>query len=85
MHISEFFEIYKTAGAYSLEIYYYLSQIQRKTMVLLLIVRHSSLESGQQARIVQIDFSAAFDRVNYQGILYKLCSVSTVTLDLQHT
>ena len=24
----------------------------------------SSLESGQEARIVQIDFSAAFDRVN---------------------
>ena len=24
---------------------------------------------------MQIDFSAAFDRVNYQGILYKLSSV----------
>ena len=24
---------------------------------------------------LQIDFSAAFDRVNHQGILYKLCSV----------
>ena len=24
---------------------------------------------------MQIDFSAAFDRVNYQGILYKLCPV----------
>ena len=35
----------------------------------------SALESGQQARNVQIDFSAAFDRVNHQGILYKLCSV----------
>ena len=35
----------------------------------------STLESGQEARIVQIDFSAAFDRVNHQGILYKLCSV----------
>ena len=35
----------------------------------------SALERGQEARIVQIDFSAAFDRVNYQGILYKLCSV----------
>ena len=31
--------------------------------------------SGQEARIVQIDFSTAFDRVNHQGILYKLCSV----------
>ena len=36
----------------------------------------SALESGQEeARIVQIDFSAAFDRVNHQGILYKLSSV----------
>ena len=26
----------------------------------------SALESGQEARIMQIDFSAAFDRVNYQ-------------------
>ena len=44
----------------------------------LLCVSHtlqSTLDSGQEARIVQIDFSAAFDRVNYQGILYKLCSV----------
>ena len=36
---------------------------------------HSALESGEEARIVQITFSAAFDKVNYQGILYKLCSV----------
>ena len=36
---------------------------------------HSALESGQEARIVQIDFSAAFVRVNHLGILYKLCSV----------
>ena len=35
----------------------------------------SALESGQEARIVQIDFSVAFDRVNHQGILYRLCSV----------
>ena len=35
----------------------------------------SALESGQVARIVQIDFSAAFDRVNHQGILYRLCLV----------
>ena len=35
----------------------------------------SALESGQEGRIVQIDFSAAFDRVNRQGILYKLSSV----------
>ena len=35
----------------------------------------SALESRQKARIVQIDFSAAFDRVNHQGILYKPSSV----------
>ena len=36
---------------------------------------HSALESGQVARIMQIDFSAALDRVNHLGILYELCSV----------
>ena len=44
----------------------------------LLCVSHtlqSALESGQEARIVQIDFSAAFDSVSHLGILYKLCSV----------
>ena len=44
----------------------------------LLCVSHtlqSALENGQGARIVQIDFSAAFDWVNHLGILYKLCSV----------
>ena len=44
----------------------------------LLCVPHtlqSALESGQGARIVQIDFSAAIDRVNHQGILYRLSSV----------
>ena len=35
----------------------------------------SALESGQEARIVQIDLSATFDRVNHQRILYTLCSV----------
>ena len=30
----------------------------------------SALENGQDARVVQIDFSAAFDRVNHHGILY---------------
>ena len=54
----------------------------------LLCVLHtlqSALESLQEARIVQIDFSALFDRVNHQDpitlrkqrddSLYKLCSV----------
>ena len=35
----------------------------------------SALERGQEDRIVQIDFSAASDRVNHQGILYILFSV----------
>ena len=35
----------------------------------------SALEMGQEARIAQIDFSAAFDRVDHQGILFKLCNV----------
>ena len=44
----------------------------------LLCVSHtlqSALESGQEARTMQIDFSEAFDSVNHLGILYKLCSV----------
>ena len=44
----------------------------------LLCVSHtlqSALESGQEARIVRIDFSAAFDRINHHGILYWLCCV----------
>ena len=48
----------------------------------LLCVSHtlqSALESGQEPRIVQIDFSTAFDRVNHEGILYKLCSVGIGT------
>ena len=35
----------------------------------------SALKSGQEARIVQMDYSADFHRVKHQGILYKLCSV----------
>ena len=35
----------------------------------------SALESGQEARTVQIHLSAAVDMVNHHGILYKLCSV----------
>ena len=44
----------------------------------LLCVAHSlqsALEMGLEASIVQIDFNTAFDRVNHQGILFKLCSV----------
>ena len=38
-------------------------------------LQSASVEKGQEAGIVQIDFSAAFDRVNHQVILFKLCSV----------
>ena len=39
----------------------------------LLCVSHklqNAFESGQEARTMQIDFSAAFDRVNHKGTLY---------------
>ena len=45
----------------------------------LLSVSHtlqSALEIGKDDRIVQIDFSAACDRINHHGVLYKLWSVS---------
>ena len=48
------------------------------TCAALLSVAHTlqnALERGQEARIVQIDFSAAFDRVNHRRILFRLCSV----------
>ena len=38
-------------------------------------ILQSALESGQEARIVNIDFIAAFERVDHHGILYKLCYV----------
>ena len=48
----------------------------------------SALESGQEARFMQIDFSAAFDRVNYQGFLYIgsalwFCDLSTDTVSVK--
>ena len=51
----------------------------------LLCVSHTlqrALERGQEARIVQIDFSVDFDRVNHQGILYTVSSVLWVLGDL---
>ena len=36
----------------------------------------TALETWQEARIVQMDFSAAADRVKHQGVLFKLCSVA---------
>ena len=34
----------------------------------------SAMESGQESRIVHIDFSATLDKVNQQSMLYKHCS-----------
>ena len=39
------------------------------------VTLQSALESGEEVSIVQIDYSASFDKVNHQGILYKLCHV----------
>ena len=36
----------------------------------------SALRSGQEAWILEADFRAVFDRVDHQGIFYKLCSAS---------
>ena len=60
------------------------------TCDVLLCVAHtlqSALEMGQEAQIVQIDFSAAFDRVNHQVIFFKLCSVGVggSVLSVLHT
>ena len=44
-------------------------------LLCLFYILQSALGSRQKARFVQIDFNAAFDTVNHQGILYKLCSV----------
>ena len=38
-------------------------------------VLQSALDHGHEAKVVQIDFSAAFDRVNHKGLLFKLKSV----------
>ena len=45
------------------------------SLLCLFYTLQGALESGKEARIVQIDFSGAFDRINNLGILYKLCSV----------
>ena len=50
----------------------------------LLRVSHAlqnALESGQEARIVQIDFSAAFDSVNHGGMINRWPHQKMSTLD----
>ena len=41
-------------------------------LVILDQILQSSLDRGAEARVVQLDFSAAFDRVNHGGLVYKL-------------
>ena len=48
----------------------YFDEILSFAPMLLGVSIANALESGQEARIVEIDFSAAVDRVNHQGILY---------------
>ena len=50
----------------------------RGTCDLLLTLDHvlqSSLDRAAEVRVVQLDFSAAFDRINLSGLIYKLKSV----------
>ena len=39
------------------------------------------MQCSRNCRIVQIDLSAAFDRINHHGILYKFCSVCVIDLN----
>ena len=36
---------------------------------------HKSLHAGMESYIVQLDFSAAVDRVSHRGLLFKLKSI----------
>ena len=50
----------------------------RGTCDLLLTLEHvlqSSLDPAAEVRVVQLDFSAAYDRVNHSGLIFKLKSV----------
>ena len=55
-----------------------------KTSDALLTLSHSlqvALDRGMKGRLVQLDFSAAFDRVSHRGLLYKLRSIGVGGLD----
>ena len=43
-----------------------------------------ALENGQEARIVQIDFSAVYDKIYHKGILYKLYCTSSIYLSIMY-
>ena len=67
-HISSFFEMDKTAGAYSLQLYDYLSQIQLETKEFLLIVRHITeglpISDWQWHHRMNFFFAGFLNRVN---------------------
>ena len=44
-------------------------------LICVFLTLQSALESEQEARILQNDFGAAFDRFKHQGNLYWFCSV----------
>ena len=49
-----------------------------KTCDALLTLSHNlqvALDRSMKGRLVQLDFSAAFDRVSHRGLLYKLRSI----------
>ena len=63
-----FLEMDKTAGAYWIQIYYYLSQIQRETKAFLLIVRHNTegppISDWQWRHVLLVSFVGSQNRVN---------------------
>ena len=42
----------------------------------------SALDEGSESIVLSIDFSAAFDRVNHEGLLYKLANVLVKAVEL---
>ena len=55
-----------------------LSLLIGKGWAALLTISHhlqKSLDAGMESYIVQLDFSAAFDRVSHSGLLFKLKSI----------
>ena len=54
------------------------AQFSHKVWAALQTISHhlqKSLDKGIESYIVQLDFSAAFDRVNHSGFLFKLKSI----------
>ena len=55
-----------------------LSMLIGKVWATLITISHhlqKSLDTGMESYILQLDFSAAFDRVSHSGLLFKLKSI----------